>query len=85
MCLEEVNTMKKTLTILLTSLSCIMILDAANAGEAIVMFFLAGVVPGTSLVISGAHMLEFYMLVFGFILSRIVISLANTRHRLTAY
>lgn len=77
--------MKKTLTILLTILSCIMILDAANASEAIVMFFLAGVVPGTNFVISGAHMFEFYILAFGFIVSRFTVSLANTRHHLAAY
>ncbi|MGV9001572.1 MAG: hypothetical protein ACOH18_01280 [Candidatus Saccharimonadaceae bacterium] len=63
--------MKKTLTILLISLSAYMIFDSANAGHALVMFFLAGVIPGTNIAIEADRMLELFTLLIGFILSRI--------------
>jgi len=77
---------KKTLTILLTSLSMIMVLDSLNAGEALAVFFLAGVIPGTNFSISATHMLEFFTLVLGFTLSRITLyvsRLDGIRQRLT--
>lgn len=54
-------------------LSAIMILDSMNAGYAIVMFLLAGVIPGTNVAISGAHMLELFVLLIGIVLSRITL------------
>ena len=75
--------MKKALTILCISLSFVIILDTFNASEAIFMFFLAGVIPGTNITISAARMLEVFMLLTGFILSRVTISLVrlNSQHR----
>ena len=63
--------MKKTLIILLISLSTYMILDSMNAGHALVMFFLAGVIPGTNVAIDAGRMLELFTLLIGFTLSRI--------------
>lgn len=51
--------MKKALTILFLSLSAILILDSAlNAVHALMMFLLAGVIPGTNIAISGDRMLR---------------------------
>lgn len=63
--------MKKTLTIIFTSLSLLLILDSMNVGQAITMFLLAGVIPGTNIAISAATMLEFFALLIGFTLARI--------------
>jgi len=71
--------MKKALTIIFVSLSFILILDSVNAGHALVMFLLAGVIPGTNITISGSSMLEGFTLLIGFTLSRITISLFRLR------
>lgn len=71
--------MKKTLTILFISLSLLMILDSVNAGHALVMFFLAGVIPGTNIAISAGNMLETFTLLIGFTLSRITINFIRSR------
>jgi hypothetical protein len=63
-----------------------MILDSMNAGHALVMFFLAGVIPGTNVAIDAARMLELFTLLIGFTLSRITMSLmriGNMRPHLT--
>lgn len=52
-----------------------MILDSMNAGHALVMFLLAGIIPGTNIVIEAGRMFEFFTLLIGFTLSRITISL----------
>ncbi len=76
---ERLITMKKALTILFISLSFILILDSVNAGHALVMFFLAGVIPGTNIAISATNMLEVFTLLIGFTLSRVTISLIRLR------
>lgn len=62
--------MKKTLIIVLTSLSVLMILDTNNAGHALAMFLLGGVIPGTNIVIDAGGMLAVICAVFGFIATR---------------
>ena len=69
--------MKKALTILFTALSVIIILDSLNAGQALVMFVFAGVIPGTNVAISAGNMLEFFTLLIGFTLSRITLILVR--------
>lgn len=69
--------MKKTLTLILTALSFMLILDSMNAGHAIIMFFLAGVIPGTNIAIEASRMLEIFALLLGFTLSRIVMGIAQ--------
>lgn len=63
--------MKKALTILFLSLSAMIILDSLNAGHALMMFLLAGVIPGTNTAISGSTMLEIFTLLIGFTLARV--------------
>lgn len=70
--------MKKKLTILCVSLSALLILDTLNAGHALVMLLLAGVVPGTSIVIDASLMFEYILLLTGFTLSRITLGLARS-------
>lgn len=75
--------MKKTLTIIFVALSAIIILDSLNAGHALFMFFLAGIIPGTNIAISATRMLEIFTLLIGFTLSRVTIAWirsAETRH-----
>ena len=67
--------MQKKLTQLFTALSFVLILDSINAGHALVMFFLAGIVPGTNIVIDAESMLEVFTLLTGFTLSRITVNL----------
>lgn len=69
--------MKQNITILLTILSVLIILDSLNAGYALTMLLLAGVVPGTNIVLSAATMLEFFALVFGFTIARVSVALVQ--------
>jgi len=74
--------MKKTFTIILLILSGILILDSLNAGEAVFMFLLAGVIPGTNSSLSGDTTLALFGGLMGFVLARIVarfIVLASTK------
>ncbi len=74
--------MKKTLTIILLILSGILILDSLNAGEAIFMFLLAGIIPGTNTSLSGATTLALFGGIAGFVIARImvrVITASTTR------
>ena len=71
--------MKKALTILFLSLSAIIILDSLNAVHALMMFLLAGVIPGTNIAVSGDRMLEIFTLLIGFTLSRVTINLIRLR------
>lgn len=75
--------MKKSLSILLTILSLILILDSFNAGNAIVMFFLVGAIPGTSLTIDASLALALFASLTGFVLARVVV--AATGYRLAKY
>lgn len=70
--------MKKVLTIFFTFAAVLLIFDSANAGQAALMFFLAGQVPGTSVVMSASTMLEIYLLVAGFIGARLTIAATTT-------
>lgn len=69
--------MKKLLTIVFISLSAILILDSMNVGQAVTMFLLAGVIPGTNVALSGATMLELFALLIGFTLARVAHTLTN--------
>jgi len=55
-----------------------LILDTLNAGHALVMLLLAGVVPGTSIVIDASLMFEYILLLTGFTLSRITLGLVRS-------
>ncbi len=74
--------MKKTITITSLILSAVLILDSMNVGAALVMFVIAGQVPGTSTSLDANTLLFFYVLVGGFIASRLtkrlITALAST-------
>jgi len=63
--------MKKIITITLITASLLIILDSLNFGHAVMMFLLAGVIPGTSIAIDGAQMLELFALIAGFTVARV--------------
>jgi hypothetical protein len=68
---KEVSQMKQLLTTTFTILSVIIILDSMNFGHALMMFLLAGVIPGTTIVLSGEQMLQLFTTIFGFICARL--------------
>lgn len=63
--------MKKQLSITLIILSALLILDSANAGHALIMFYLAGEVPGTNVILSPNTMMQIFALLTGFVVGRI--------------
>lgn len=65
--------MKKNLTIILTTLSVLMILDSLDVVQTLAMFFLAGQIPGTPFYISASVMLELYAVATGFVLARLTL------------
>lgn len=62
--------MKKTLTIIFIVFSGLLILDSMNAGHALAMFLLAGIVPGTNIIVNAHTMLTSIAGVLGFIVAR---------------
>lgn len=70
--------MKKALTLTFISLSLVLILDSLNAGRAIMMFLLAGVIPGTTIALEASRMLELFALLLGFTLSRIAMNVIQS-------
>jgi hypothetical protein len=63
--------MRKTIIFTCLALSGLMILDSFNVGHALMMFLLAGIIPGTNLAISAQNMIEFFALLTGFVVARI--------------
>lgn len=59
--------MKKTISILCTIASLALICDASNLGHKLMMFLLAGIVPGTNIVFSGDQMLALISTLAGII------------------
>jgi hypothetical protein len=64
--------MKKILTTTFIILSIMLILDSMNFGHALMMFYLAGIIPGTTTSIDADSMLEFFVLISGFTFARIM-------------
>jgi hypothetical protein len=63
--------MKKTFTIIFLSLSALLILDSMDMSHALAMFLLAGIVPGTNIVLTADYMLMLFALLLGFVLARV--------------
>jgi hypothetical protein len=63
--------MKKAITIICVILSAILILDSMNMWHALVMFYLAGEIPGTRTSLSASTMMELFALLIGFVIARI--------------
>jgi len=70
--LKRRHSMKKTIAIIITIFSLLLILDSFNFGHALMMFYLAGVIPGTNVILDGAQMLELFAIIAGFIVARVV-------------
>ena len=70
-CLERCSYMKKVIIITSLLLSSLLILDSMNVGSALVMFVIAGQVPGTNFSIDAGTMLFFFMLISGIIAGRL--------------
>jgi len=64
--------MKKIITTIITIFSLLIILDSFNFSHALMMFYLAGVIPGTNIALGAAQMLEFFALVSGFVVARVM-------------
>jgi len=63
--------MKKVFTIVFVLLSAVIILDSFNAWHALVMFYVAGEIPGTRTSLSASTMLSIFALLIGFVVARI--------------
>jgi hypothetical protein len=70
--------MKKFITISFIIASLYIILDSINFGYAIMMFLLAGVIPGTNITMSGEQMFEFFAIITGFVLGRVTAYVIRT-------
>jgi len=64
--------MKKTITSILIISSLLLILDSFNFGHALMMFYLAGIIPGTNVSINADQMLEFFAIIAGFTVGQIM-------------
>lgn len=62
--------MKKSITIVCIIFSALLILDSMNAGHALTMFLLAGIVPGTDVIVSANTMLSIIAAILGFVVAR---------------
>lgn len=76
--------MKKAVTIIFTILSAILILDSMNAGHAIALFMLAGIIPGTNIALNADRMLELFTLLLGFVLARVCVRISRAITELQA-
>lgn len=63
--------MRKTITITCLILSGLIILDSLNVGHILIMFFLAGVIPGTNIALSASTMMEVFALLIGLVIGRL--------------
>ena len=63
--------MRKAIIITCLVLSGLIILDSFHAVDAMVMLFLAGIIPGTNIEVSGQTMMSFFALLIGFVLARL--------------
>jgi hypothetical protein len=63
--------MRKAIIITCLVLSGLIILDSFHAVDALAMLFLAGIIPGTNIVLSGQTMMSFFALLIGFVLARL--------------
>ena len=63
--------MKKAITTIFIIFSAVIILDSFNTWHAIVMFYIAGEIPGTRTSLGAGTMMSIFALLFGFVLARI--------------
>ena len=70
--------MKKSLTIIFLIFSALFILDSLNFGHALMMFLLAGVIPGTNIALDGDLMLTLIACIIGFTVGRVMTNLVRS-------
>ncbi|MDB5181016.1 MAG: hypothetical protein JWO54_779 [Candidatus Saccharibacteria bacterium] len=70
--------MKKIITLICLIMSALLILDSIHFSHALMMFYLAGIIPGTNTVIEASQMLEIFALVSGFTFARIISYIAKS-------
>ena len=63
--------MRKFVIITCLILSSLIILDSLNVGHFLMMFLLAGVIPGTNIAISATTMMEIFALLIGLVVGRL--------------
>ncbi len=63
--------MRKSIIITCLILSGLIILDSLNVGHLLVMFLLAGVIPGTNIALSASTTLELFTLLIGLVIGRL--------------
>lgn len=63
--------MRKIIITTCLILSGLIILDSLNLGHILMMFLLAGVIPGTNIAISASTMMEFFALLIGVVIGRL--------------
>lgn len=68
------TTAKNVITTICLIGSALMILDTLNAGDALTYFLLAGVIPGTSIILNSTDLLMMYTIIFGFITARFMMA-----------
>lgn len=64
--------MKKAIITACFILSGLIILDSFNTAHVLMMFFLAGIIPGTNISMSAQHMMEVFALLTGFVVARLM-------------
>ncbi len=69
--------MRRFIIIISLSLSALLILDSMDAAHALMMFIIAGQIPGTTLYVDAGSMLALFAGVFGFITGRMTIRLVS--------
>jgi hypothetical protein len=63
--------MRKAIIITSLILSGLIILDSFNVGHVLMMFLLAGVIPGTNIALSATTMMELFGLLTGLVIGRL--------------
>lgn len=75
------NARLKTFTIIFVTLSVILILDSFNFGHALMLFVLAGIIPGTDIALSPVQTLELFALLTGIVVGRMSAALFSSLRR----
>jgi hypothetical protein len=69
--LRSVEYMRKAIVVTCLIFSGLIILDSFNAGHILMMFLLAGVIPGTNIALSATTMMEIFALLTGLVIGRL--------------
>lgn len=70
--------MKKSIAIAFIIMSLLLILDSFDFSHTLMMFLLAGIIPGTNIAINGTQMLQIFAVAGGFTVARVMTYLAKS-------